>query len=307
VLPSADGYVDNQAGVLWASAAPHAPIRATAALEVHRGHKITVSNSTFSHLGGVGLAYADGTQNSTADHNRVTDVAGVGIAVGEVDDYYLTDTARMTLSDTVTNNTVDTPGQDYHDAVGIWVGHSRGVLVGNNEVRRAPYSGISLGWGWGYASPCAMQSAQGLKTCRRGTIYSGQNRIIANYIHDVMRTLHDGGAIYTLGGQGNGGGTVTSELARNRVALAPNNNNMLYHDEGSSYWNTHDNVVSNATGRWVGMWTPTIHDISIHDNYTDNTAVKNKGTNVTITKTTVVTGGKWPAAAQDIMKQAGPH
>jgi hypothetical protein len=59
--------------------------------------------------------------------------------------------------------------------------------------------------------------------------------------------------------------------------------------------------------RWVGMWTPTIHDIAIHDNFTDNAAFRNDGARVVITRTTVVTGNAWPPAAKQIMTQAGPR
>jgi len=55
------------------------------------------------------------------------------------------------------------------------------------------------------------------------------------------------------------------------------------------------------------MWTPTIHDIRIHGNFTDNTVVKNLGTNVVISDTTVVTGGNWPDAAKSVMAAAGPR
>ncbi|VVJ18533.1 Uncharacterised protein [Amycolatopsis camponoti] len=303
-LPSRDGYVDNQAGVQWAAAAPHAPIRPPAALEIHRGRGISVTGSTFRGLGGVGLALADGTQDARVTRNHFTDTSAGAIASGEVDDYYLTDPARMTLDTTIADNTITTPGQDYHDAVGIWAGHGRRTTIEHNAIAGTPYSGISLGWGWGWASPCELQAKQGLTACRRGTIYSRDNRILGNDIHDVMRTLLDGGPIYTLGGQD---GTTESVTAGNWVHTAPHNNNMLYHDEGSSYWNTYGNVVSNETGRWTGMWTPTIHDIRIHGNFTDNTVVKNLGTNVVISDNTVVTGGNWPDAAKSVMAAAGPR
>ncbi|MCR6483614.1 hypothetical protein M8542_12380 [Amycolatopsis sp. OK19-0408] len=303
-LPSRDGYVDNQAGVQWAAAAPHAPIRPPAALEIHRGRDVSVGGSTFRQLGGAGLAFADGTQSSRVTRSRFEDIAAGGIAIGEVDDYYLTDPARMTLDTTIADTTITDVGRDYHDAVGVWAGHGRRITLEHNEIARTPYSGISLGWGWGWASPCELQAKQGLPACRRGTLYSGDNHIVGNDIHDVMRTLLDGGPIYTLGGQD---ATAESVTAGNWVHDAPNNNNMLYHDEGSSYWNTFGNVVSNPTGRWVGMWTPTIHDIRVHGNFTDNTVVKNLGTNVLITDTTVVTGGNWPPAAKSVMAAAGPR
>jgi hypothetical protein len=303
-LPSHVGYIDNQAGVQWAAKAPHAPLRPPAALEVRRGNNITVSGNTFDHIGDVGIAFTDGTQNSAITRNTIADTSAGGVAVGEVDDYYLTDPSRMTLNTTIADNTITNVGQDYHDAVGVWVGHGRHTVIEHNEIAHTPYSGISLGWGWGWASPCELQAKQGLAVCRRGTIYSGDNHILGNNIHDVMRTLLDGGPIYTLGGQDI---KAESTVVGNWVHDAPNNNNMLYHDEGSSYWDTHDNVVSNRTGRWVGMWTPTIHDITIHDNFTDNTVVKNLGTNVIISNTTVVTDNNWPAAAQAIMAAAGPR
>ncbi|MEV6607648.1 hypothetical protein [Kutzneria sp. NPDC051319] len=303
-LPSHVGYIDNQAGVQWAVKAPHAPLRPPAALEFHRGKNISVTGNTFTHLGDVGVAFTDGTQDSSITRNLITDTSAGGVAVGEVDDYYLSDPSRMTLDTTIADNTITTVGRDYHDAVGIWVGHGRQTVIDHNEIAHTPYSGISLGWGWGWASPCELQAKQGLAVCRRGTIYSGDNHILGNNIHDVMRTLLDGGPIYTLGGQDP---KAPSTVVGNWVHDAPHNNNMLYHDEGSSYWDTHDNVVSNQTGRWVGMWTPTIHDIAIHDNFTDNTVVKNLGTNVVITNTTVVTDGNWPPAAKAVMAASGPR
>jgi hypothetical protein len=308
-VPSSSGYIDNQAGILWDPVTKN-PTRPRAAFEVHRGLNIAVFANAFKGLGANALDFADGTQSSTAHHNLVDDVSGTGILLGEVDDYFLKSSARMTLGNTIAHNWISFVGQDYHDAVGIWVGHSRNTLIDHNDVGHTPYTGISVGWGWGYASNCTLQTAprwtgQGLASCRRGTIYSGNNQILGNHVHHVMNITSDGGNIYTLGGE-NGNGPATSTFAGNFLEGGPNNNNMLYHDEGGSYWNTYDNVTSGAVGRWVGMWTPTIHDLTIHDNFTDNATFLNRGNNVTITNTTVVTGGNWPPAALTIMNSAGP-
>ena len=223
-----------------------------------------------------------------------------------MDDYYLTDTSRMTTGDTVSQNWISHVGQDYSDAVGVWAGYTRNLTVSRNDIGHTPYSGMSLGWGWGYASPCSMQSAQGLTTCAHGTIYAGGNQILNNHVHDVMNILHDGGPIYTNGGQGNGDGSATSVLAGNLVEVTNNTNNRLYQDEGSSYWNTYNNVARTGGGGWIGMWTPTIHDITIHDNFSDTSAYDNRGTNITFNQATVVSGGAWPSAAQAIIAAAGP-
>jgi hypothetical protein len=90
------------------------------------------------------------------------------------------------------------------------------------------------------------------------------------------------------------------------VTTGNHTNNMLYQDEGSSYWDTHDNVVDFAAGNWIGMWTPTIHDIRVHDNYSSWSGNNIQGTNIAFTQATIVSGGNWPAAAQNIMAAAGP-
>jgi len=121
-----------------------------------------------------------------------------------------------------------------------------------------------------------------------------------------MGVLHDGGPIYTNGGQGGGDGSLTSVLSGNVVAEGNNTNNMLFQDEGSSYWNTYDNVARFGGSNWIGMWTPTINTIDIHDNYSDNADYNNNGTGITFNQATIVTGGAWPAAAQTIIAAAGP-
>jgi hypothetical protein len=198
---------------------------------------------------------------------------------------------------------VQFPGQEYQDAVGIWVGHGRSTVISHNDVGYTPYSGMSMGWGWGWASNCTLQAAQGLPNpCLHGTTYAGGNKIIGNHVHSVMGALFDGGPIYTLGGQ-----SAPSEFAGNVLSECIDGCNMIYHDEGSSLWNTHDNVVRFSNGSlWTNLWTPSIHDDSIHDNYSDTAAYNNNGTNISFEQATVVTDGNWPSAAQTIVDAAGP-
>jgi len=307
--PDSTGYIDNQAGVLWAPGTT-TPQLIPAAVQVHRGNAVQFDNDVFDHLGGAGIDYADGTQNSTVSDDRISDVSAGGVLLGEVDDYYLADTKLMTSGDVVTQNKIDHVGQDYHDAVGVWVGYSKNSTISGNAIGCTPYSGMSLGWGWGWQSDCTLQAKQGLSTpCRHGTMYAGGNQITDNFIHNVMGVLHDGGPIYTNGGQGLGTGVAacqqTSVLVGNVVADGNGTNNMLYQDEGSSCWNTYNNVVEFGGSDWIGMWTPTINTIDVHDNYSDNSSYYDNGTGTTFNQATIVTNGAWPAAAQAIMQAAG--
>jgi hypothetical protein len=301
--PTTTGYFDNQAGETWDTSGPLAtPTHIPAAVQVHRGKNIAFRGDTFAHLGGTAVDLADGTQDSSIAGCIIQDTSGGGVSVGEVDDFFQSETSLMTSGDTVSDNLISFVGREYQDAVGIWTGHGRGLIIDHNDVGHTPYAGISLGWGWGWETSCAIRGPN----CETGTYYSGDNQITNNYVHDVMGVLNDGGPIYTLGGQGNGNGSATSVLSGNFVTVGNHTNHMLYHDEGSSYWDTHDNVTSLGGGDWIGMWIDSIHDITIGPvNFTDNPNVTNNGTNITFTQATVVSGGNWPASALAIMTTAG--
>jgi len=310
--PDSTGYIDNQAGVLWEPGTT-TPELIPAAIQVHRGDEVQFDDDVLEHLGGSGIDLADGTQNSTISGDHITDVSAGGVLLGEVDDYYLSDPALMTSGDTVTQNIIDHVGQDYHDAVGVWAGYTKNTVISNNDIGYTPYSGISFGWGWGWQSDCSLQAAQGLSNpCRHGTDYAGGNQITDNFVHNMMGYLHDGGAIYTNGGEGLGTGVAsspcqqTSIIAGNVVADGNNTNTMLYPDEGSSCWDIYNNVSEFGGDNWIGMWTPTINDIDIYDNYSDNASYYDNGTGTTFSQATIVTGGAWPAAAKTITASAGP-
>jgi hypothetical protein len=309
-LPATTGYIDNQAGVLWdTSGATPSPAIVPAAVTVSRADGITFQNDVLKDLGATGIDLADGTQDSTITGSVITDTSGGGVSAGEVDDYFQNDPALMTTGDTISDDWISYVGQDYSDTVGIWAGYTRDLTITHNDIGHTPYSGMSIGWGWGYSSPCSMQAAEGLSMCEHGTNYAGGNVVTDNYVHDVMNTLYDGGPIYTNGGQGEAGAGVDSTLAGNYVSIGNHDDNMLYQDEGSSYWHTYDNVVNYAaSGNWIGMWTPTINNITVGpDNYSSTTSVLNNGTDIGYTAPTIVTGGAWPAAAQAIMNAAGPQ
>ena len=313
LAPSAGGYLDNQAGVLW-DAVTHLPIQIPGAVAVRRGQRIRFDGNSFSHLGGAGVQLGDGTRDSDLIGNTFDDLSGGAISVGEVDDYYLTDALaagpdRMTSGITIQNNAATHTGIDYHDTVAIWVGNARTTAIEHNLVAHTAYTGISVGWGWGWTAACdAQAAARPGEPCRRGTSYNGGNKILANRVYDVMRTLVDGGPIYTLGSQAVVGG-VTPALTGNVVSDATSCFHMIYHDEGSSYWRTYDNAVYNTGCHWLGIWEPTAHDIVAGGdgpNYTDNPqAASDDGTNDSIATPTLVPLGTWPTDLAAILASAG--
>lgn len=125
------------------------------------------------------------------------------MSVGEFDDHWLTDADRQTARNTVSDNYISRVGREFEDAAGVSVGTAGTSAWSTTETS---YSGISLGWGWCWDSPYSNSD-------RRGTNYARGNRIVGNYVHDVMKALADGGPVYTLGGQGDG--SVRSVLSGN--------------------------------------------------------------------------------------------
>ena len=303
--PDTEGYLDNQSGILW-DPATDLPVKTPAAVQVHRGDDINFTGDVIEHTGDAGIDLADGTQDSAITGDWITDTSSTGVELGEADDYYQAIAALMTTGDTVTDSTITDVGEDYHDGVGIWAGYTRDAVISQNDVGYASYGGISMGWGWGWQSPCSMQAAQGLSTCRQGTDYAGGNQITGNDIHNVMQYLLDGGAIYANGGQDGGNASMTSVISGNVAAEAGGTATMIYPDEGSSYWDITDNVLRFGGASWIGMWTPTVNNITVDDNYSDNSNKYDYGTDTNFTQATIVSDGAWPAAAQAIIAAAGP-
>ncbi|MFF7989030.1 hypothetical protein ACFZDG_04450 [Kitasatospora xanthocidica] len=295
-----EGYADNQAGVVWVGT-PQRIAKIPGAVRVTRGQRIEISQSEFGRIGGTAVEFGNGTQDSKLVGNRITDISGAGVSVGEFDDHWLTDPNRQTARITVSDNYISDVGREFEDVAGVSVGYTRNASVEHNEISRTPYSGISLGWGWGWDSP------YNDKNGRHGTNYAQSNRIVGNYVHDVMKVLEDGGPVYTLGGQGDG--SARSVLSDNVFSKGGAEEEpyakSIYHDEGSSWWDTHDNVVSQIGQHWNDEWTRSIHDITIHDNFIDDNRYQNNGTNVPMTNNTLVTDGAWPQRAKDIVAAAG--
>ena len=128
-------------------------------------------------------------------------------------------------------------GRDYNSGIGVFVGYTEGTVVAHNEIFDVPYSGISVGWGWGmpdagggaYVDPIKWNTPT---ACRN-------NRIEFNHIHQMMQQLNDGGGVYTLSRQP---GTVIRanhihDGGKSRVSAG------VYLDEGSADIEVSGNLI----------------------------------------------------------------
>jgi autotransporter-associated beta strand protein len=290
LLPSTgNGYADNQTGIMWSG--PTNPLKTLGNVSFQTSSSITVSNCFFEHLGGSGLDFGTGCHTNSVIGNHFEDISADGLSMGEVTDFGATNENQMTDGNVIQDNYIRRPGQDYEDCIGIWIGYSMNSTVAHNDVDNTPYTGISLGWGWGTSS------------------YAANNYVESNYVGKVMQTLTDGGSVYSLSEQSNSwhiGNYYKDSCYQD-----------IYLDEGSAYWTIVSNVFDDCAHNYVNLNSSSTNTTGGLENNHNNTATNNfsnttaasspssKSTNDVISNTVIVVQQNWPAPAQAYIESAG--
>jgi hypothetical protein len=304
------GYPEIQAGWHASLGNKADSIRTPGAVAFTAARAIGFERNAFTHLGAVGLDLAT-VQSCTVIGNAFRDISSTAIQLGEVSQAIrtATDPDAQTADNAIADNLIADAAAEYHGAVGIFVGYSRGTTIAHNDVGELPYTGISIGWGWGLAPDGTLTGCH--------DSFAGGIRLTGNAVHDVLRSLNDGGGIYTLGGAPDSvlEGNAISSVGHPGIGFASG----IYHDQGTCYYTDRSNVVSGAP-LWLAMWQPgTIVNNVIHDNYVDIDAANCWGIYGTSDHCNLgdpagdhntafgntATGGAWPAAAEAIRDQAG--
>jgi hypothetical protein len=291
-----------------------------AAVQVSAASAITFAGNRYTNLGQVGLGIGNdanahgtgvglGASNITVTGNTFDYLAAGGIVVGGVQaDAHHPSDSRMTNSNiVVSNNVIHDVAIDYRSHVGLLMTYTAGSSIANNEVYNLPYSGIALGYGWGANDPGGSQDYvdRGLYNYQpkyTTATVAANNRVTANYVHDVVQQMTDGGAFYNL--SANPGTTVNQNYFRNTNGWLG-----MYFDEGSRYVSASSNVLDNiGTWAYTQAWANNnTGNLTLTNNWTTSSA-----TNVTTgdrgntnSGTVVVTGGNWPSGARSVMAAAG--
>jgi len=199
-----------------------------AALHYEFAESCSVTDGDIAHLGGCGIFLDNGCHSNTIEGNRILDIGGNGVEVSAPDNQ-----TPAPRGNRVANNQVHTCGVDYQGSVGIWDGMTEGTVIAHNLVHDLPYTGISVGWQWN-PEPTNCQG----------------NLIEYNHIHDCMKTLSDGGGIYTLGFQPGTviRGNVIHDIRRSSIFSVGAPNNGMFVDEGSKGFLIEGNVIYATSG-----------------------------------------------------------
>lgn len=205
-------------------------VKVGAAIELSGARDIAFSQCRIAHTGGYGLWLRDAVQKVSVTRCVLQDLGAGGVKVGEPE--APTPGQVATGFNRLVDNVVSDTGRDFPGAVGIWLGHTFGNVVQGNVVAHTTYTGISVGWQWGF-----------------GKASSGDNQIRNNVLWDIGQgRMADLAGIYTLGVSP---GTVISGNLIRHVRGWQNYGAGawgIYNDEGSSDIRVEGNAVIDAEG-----------------------------------------------------------
>ena len=206
------------------------PVQAAAAIEAavqaDGARHVAFENCEIAHTGGYAIWFRRGCSDCRIEHCALEDLGAGGIRIGET---VLRDNpSERTGGMVADNNIIRRIGRVHPSAVGVWIGESYGNSVTHNDIGYTYYTGISVGWTWGY-----------------GPSLATNNLIAYNRVHDIGQgLLDDMGGIYTLG---NARGSRIVGNVFERIRSYNYGGWGIYTDEGSSGYLIASNAVTGTS------------------------------------------------------------
>lgn len=174
---------------------------------------------TIQTVGEYAVEIAAGCSSITVQRCEITDPGAGGIKIASATD------STPNSGHIVSDNHIHHTGKTAHMGAGVLVMDSGENTVAHNEIHDLFYTGISVGWTWGFSAN-----------------HASDNRVEFNHVHDLGKgVLSDLGAIYTLGVQT--GSVIRNNLLHDIRGYTTAPAAGLYPDEGSSHFVLENNVV----------------------------------------------------------------
>jgi hypothetical protein len=218
-------------GTARASGSPQAAIDVPAAIQLHDAEHVRIWGCEVTRCGTYGVALGRGCRDDRIEGGWVHDLGGGGVKIGETSISAIpAETSRIVVKSCELSDL----GRVFHSAVGVWIGQSPDNRIEHCVLRNLDYTGISIGWTWGY-----------------GPSHAGGNLVEGNEIGFIGAReggdgplLSDMGGIYTLGKQD---GTILRGNFIHDVAARTYGGWGIYFDEGSTHVEAANNFVVRTT------------------------------------------------------------
>ncbi len=216
-----DSFQLPEAGLSSGQAAIKTPV----SIYVEAARNIKFEQCRLAHLGGYAFWFHRACRQCQVHQCFMDDMGAGGVRIGTATG----DNADniLTRNMEVTDNVIHDYGQIEASAIGVWLGHTADNKVLYNDISNGFYTGISLGWVWGYAPSKSVN-----------------NKIEFNHIHHIGQgVLSDMGGVYSLGI------STGTTVSNNRIHDVYSYNRYgrggwgLYTDEGSSNMTFENNLV----------------------------------------------------------------
>ncbi len=220
------------AGLASASGFNQAAHGVAAAISARGAHGCVFDHCTVEHVGNYAVDLEAGCRDDRILGCRFMDLGGGGVKIGETELHG--DSPLATFGNEVSNSVIADGGHLFASAIGVWIGQSHDNRILHNDIHGFYYTGISIGWTWGY-----------------GPAESGGNLIESNDIHHIgmhadgeKPVLSDMGGIYTLG---NEKGTIIRLNRFHDIAGLRYGGWGIYFDEGTADILAENNLVYRTT------------------------------------------------------------
>lgn len=196
-----------------------------AVIQLRYASNIIFKNIKVENISTTGVWIKEGCNDVKISESDFINLGGGAIKVGIPN---INSNTSLTKNIIIVNNRILKGGQQYPDAAALLILDSPLNTISHNDISDFSYTGISVGWVWGYGKSSAHD-----------------NTISYNHIHNIGKgILDDMGGIYTLGVST--GTTIENNVIHN-VKSREYGGWGIYTDEGSSGILIKNNLVYNCS------------------------------------------------------------